>query len=419
MAKKSPNNSQARSLIGTILAAIVLLIAVLAGGITGEDLNVLLDMLGQPTLVIPTSAPVTVTPPATIAPGTPPPTGSSGVTIIPVGPQGFGAERDFWQVYFNAPSGSRDASTYVGGIDTYLATAINGAQTTVDMAAFEFNSVVLTQALLDAHQRGVRVRMVTDDEHGLEDDLTTIGQLIDAGIPVRDDNRSGLMHNKFTIIDGREVWSGSMNYTINGAYRNNNNLIMLRSNRAILSYQAEFNEMFGSGAFGPRSSRGNSVSYTDRSVPIQTLFAAEDDVLGAIIGKIDQAQTSIHFMAFSFTEDAIGDAVLERANAGTTVQGIFERVGSETTFSELTRFFCAGLDVRQDGNPFILHHKVIIVDERIVLTGSFNFSQNATTVNDENMLIIEDPALAQQYMAEFERRLAESLVPDSADLTCS
>src|SRR5690606_35285116 len=139
-----------------------------------------------------------------------------------------------------------------------------------------------------------------------------------------------------------------------------------------LSYQAEFNEMFGSGAFGPRSSRGNSVSYTDRGVPIQTLFAAEDDVLEAIIGKIDQAQTSIHFMAFSFTEDAIGDAVLERANAGTTVQGIFERVGSETSFSELTRFFCAGLDVRQDGNPFILHHKVIIVDERIVLTGSFN-----------------------------------------------
>ncbi len=419
MAKKSPNNSQARSLIGTILAAIVLLIAVLAAGITGDDLNDLLDILGQPTLDIPTSAPATVTPPATLAPGTPPPTGSSDVTIIPVGPQGFGAARDFWQVYFNAPTGSRDAATYVGGIDTFLAAAINGAQTTVDIAAFEFNSAVLTQALLDAHQRGVRVRMVTDDEHGLEDDRTTIGQLIDAGIPVRDDNRSGLMHNKFTIIDGREVWSGSMNYTVNGAYRNNNNLIMLRSNRAILSYQAEFEEMFVDGQFGPRSPRGNSVSYTERGVPIQTVFAPEDDVLDAIIGNIDQAQTSIHFMAFSFTEDSIGDAVLARASDGITVQGIFERVGSETSFSEMTRFFCAGMDVRQDGNPFILHHKVIIVDERIVLTGSFNFSQNATRVNDENMLIIEDPALAQQYMAEFERRLAESLVPAADRLTCS
>lgn len=418
MAKKSPNNRQARSLIGTILAAIVLLIAVLAGGITGEDLNVLLDMLGQPTLVIPTSAPATVTPPATLAPGTPPPTGSSDVTIIDVGPQGFGAARDFWQVYFNAPTGSRDASTYVGGIDNFLAAAINGAQSTVDMAAFEFNSLALTQAVLDAHQRGVRVRVVTDDEHGLEDDATTIGQLIDAGIPVRDDNRSGLMHNKFTIIDGREVWTGSMNYTVNGAYRNNNNMMMLRSNRAILSYQAEFNEMFDAGAFGPRSSRGNSVRYTERGVPIQTLFAAEDDVLDAIISQLNQAQTSIHFLAFSFTEDSIGDAVLTRANAGVAVSGIFERVGSETSFSEMTRFFCAGLDVRQDGNPFILHHKVIIVDERIVLTGSFNFSQNATTVNDENMLIIDDPALAQQYMAEFDRRWAESIMPQADRLTC-
>jgi phosphatidylserine/phosphatidylglycerophosphate/cardiolipin synthase-like enzyme len=121
-------------------------------------------------------------------------------------------------------------------------------------------------------------------------------------------------------------------------------------------------------------------------------------------------------MAFSFTVDEIRDAILARASSGVTVQGIFENVGSETRFSELTPLFCAGLPMRQDGNPFIMHHKVFIIDDT-VLTGSFNFSASATNSNDENMVIIEDSNLAAQFNAEFDRRWAEAATPD--DLTCS
>ncbi len=354
--------------------------------------------------------------PPTVEPTTPADTSSDTVQTIDVG-QGFGAAKGFWQVYFNAPTGSSDPSTYTNGIDENLAAAINNAQRTLDIAAFEFNNPVITEAVLNAHERGVVVRMVTDNEHGLEDDDSTIGELIDAGIPVVDDDRSGLMHNKFMIIDGTVVWTGSWNYTINGTYRNNNNAIVLRSQRAVQAYQAEFDEMFTGKEFG-KTSTSSTVKFTQDGVPIQILFASEDPVLDTLVEVLGGAQESIRMMAFVFTEDVLGDAVVERIGAGVDFAGIWDSRQATTRFSEMERIACAGGDVRIDGNPFVLHHKVFIIDEQTVVTGSFNFSGNAAETNDENVVIITDPDIAALYLAEFERRWAEARQPDAEDITC-
>lgn len=404
----SSNKSEGRpSIIATILGGIVLVVALLLSNLTG------IDFIGGGT---PTDTPaITVTPRPTV-PGTPVANLPGEALPISIG-QGFGAQKDFWQVFFTAPTGSSDRSTYVGGIDVPLAAAINGAQRTLDIVAFEFNNPVLTQAVSAAAGRGVVIRMVTDDEHGLEDDDSTIRQLIEAGVQVVDDGRSALMHNKFMIIDSLIVWTGSTNYTVNDIYRNNNNMISLRSRRAVETYQAEFDEMFIERQFGPRSPARNTAIYNQDGTAIQITFAPENNVLLAITNAVKGAQSSVRFLAFSFTEDSVAAALEERAAAGLSIQGIFERVGSETQYSELTPLFCAGIPVRQDGNRFILHHKVFIIDDSLVLTGSFNFSANATQSNDENLLFINDPVLAAQYIAEFNRRWAEALVP--ANLTCS
>jgi phosphatidylserine/phosphatidylglycerophosphate/cardiolipin synthase-like enzyme len=123
-------------------------------------------------------------------------------------------------------------------------------------------------------------------------------------------------------------------------------------------------------------------------------------------------------MAFSFTQDDLGAALLARAEAGVDVMGIFETRGSETEFSELPALYCAGLLVRQDGNPGTFHHKVFIVDGEIVVTGSLNFSENADDSNDENVVVIGNSDIAAQYLAEFERRWAEAEEPDPADMNC-
>lgn len=369
-----------------------------------------------------TARPASVTPrpatavPATTRPGTPV-ANAPAVTNIPVG-QGFGASKGFWQVFFTAPTGSRNASTYVGGIDEILGQAIGGAQRTIDFAAFEFNSPALTQAVVAAAQRGVTIRMVTDDEHGLEDSDSTINQLTAVGVQVVDDSRSALMHDKFMIIDGTTVWTGSWNYSINDTYRNNNHAISLRIQRAVQAYQAEFDEMFIRGEFGGRSTPNDPpITFTQDGIPVQIYFAPEEGAVPAIIDTIRGANSSIRFMAFSFTLDEVAQAIQQEAASGVQVQGIFETTGSNTEFSELRPLFCAGLQVRRDGNPFVLHHKVFIIDDERVVLGSFNFSASARDSNDENLLIIRDPALAAQFIAEFNRRWAEARTP--TDITCS
>ncbi|MBC8171678.1 MAG: hypothetical protein H7X77_08390 [Anaerolineae bacterium] len=410
MTKKSSRSSKKTnpvvSFIIAILTGIVVIIAVIFTNATGIDL---IGMLGLGT------------PAATSQVGTPPvqvtvPSNPGAVITIPVG-QGFGAAKGFWQVYFTAPTGSTDATTYVNGIDYPVAQAIDQVQKTLDIVGFEWNSTILTQAVLKAKSRGVTIRMVADNEHTLEDEDSTIGQLVTAGIPIVYDQRSAFMHDKFMIMDSTTVWTGSTNWTSNDVYRNNNNLLMLRSTRAVTTYQAEFNEMFEQKSFGKSSPSANTAIYQQDGIPIQILFASENQVMPVIITELGTATTRIRFMAFSFTYDALGDALLAKIGQGVPVEGIFEARGSETAFSELKRLFCTGMDIRQDGNKFTFHHKVFIIDNTAVITGSFNFSENAVSSNDENVVIIKDPDLVSQYIVEYERMKSRAVKPTG--IACS
>lgn len=393
MTKKTSNKSGPSFIIGIIIVVIGFIVYAVTG----------VDFLGISTT------------PDTVATVESPRISTGEFTTIDI-PLGLGYQGDFWQLYFTTPLNTRDRSQYVNGVDIQLAAAINATRNTLDIAAFELNNEVITEAIVDAHNRGVVVRVVTDDEHGLNDDDSTIVELELAGIPIVDDSRTALMHNKFMIMDGITVWLGSMNYTMNGVYRNNNNAISLRSRRAVETYQAEFNEMFERGEFGPRSDPSNIGNFTQDDVPIQIQFASENEVIDVLLTELENAQSSIRFMVFSFTRDDLGLALLSRASVGVDIQGIFETTGSQTEFSEMTRLYCAGLDVRQDGNNGILHHKVFIIDDATVVTGSFNFSNNAVDSNDENVLIIRDTDIAALYIDEFLR--IQSIATRPTALSC-
>jgi len=65
-----------------------------------------------------------------------------------------------------------------------------------------------------------------------------------------------------------------------------------------------------------------------------------------------------------------------------------------------------------------LHHKVFIIDDHTVVTGSFNISENATRSNDENFVIIQSPDIARLYIQEFDRMMSQARTPDPADMRC-
>ena len=118
-------------------------------------------------------------------------------------------------------------------------------------------------------------------------------------------------------------------------------------------------------------------------------------------------------MAFSFTHDDIGNKVIEKAQKdGVKVSGVFEKRGSGTQYSELGKMKAAGLDVKVDGNKYVLHHKVFVIDEKTVITGSHNFSASAEKKNDENLIIIEDPNIARLYMQEYQKVYDKGVKPE-------
>ena len=94
------------------------------------------------------------------------------------------------------------------GLEEELISLINNAKESIYAAVFELDLQNVTDALVSAHNRGVQVRLVYDDEHCDEDEK--VKQLVDAGILAIPDDRTAFMHNKFLVIDGEIIWTGSL-----------------------------------------------------------------------------------------------------------------------------------------------------------------------------------------------------------------
>jgi phosphatidylserine/phosphatidylglycerophosphate/cardiolipin synthase-like enzyme len=323
-------------------------------------------------------------------------------TSIPVRPTA--APSGWYTVYFTDPTDPA-AEYYSGGPDEALAAAIDQARLCVDVAVYDLDLSTISNALIYAHRRGVKVRVVTESDN-MDSIATKIPVLAEAGIPVIGDRRESLMHNKFTVIDRMEVWSGSMNYTANDAYRNDNNLIRIRSMELAEDYTVEFNEMFEQDLFGVDDRPATPHPRVNvNGTEIEIYFSPDDGVAGHIVDRITGAQESIRFLAYSFSAEKISDAMLARAQAGVTLAGVFEKaqVVAQNNSSEYEHLRLTGLDVWLDANPKNMHDKIILIDGMIVITGSYNFTASAEEKNDENVLIIYNAEIAALYQQEFQR----------------
>ena len=216
----------------------------------------------------------------------------------------------------------------------------------------------------------------------------------------RHDDENGLMHNKFCVFDEKTVLTGSFNPTKNDNYKNNNNVIIVFSATLAQNYEAEFQELWG-GRFRKGEKVRNPLVIINGTL-MENYFCPEDSCEDHVIRAIASANESVDFMTFSFTSDAIGNALKDRHWANVTVRGVFEK-SQDNDFNEMPKLEDLGMDVRWDSNKYKMHHKVFIIDRRIVITGSYNPTKNGDENNDENVLIIHDPRMAGMYEEEFSR----------------
>jgi phosphatidylserine/phosphatidylglycerophosphate/cardiolipin synthase-like enzyme len=312
-----------------------------------------------------------------------------------------------YQVYFNElATTATGVSTDPTPMETRLLALIDGAVSGIDMALYGLDRQSVIDALVAADQRGVAVRVVGDDDAAV-DYSTAYQQLIDADIPlVTDAPSSYIQHNKFLVVDSQVVWTGSTNFTDTGFSLNANNSLVITDTLIASVYTLEFEEMW-SGLFH-KDKGDNSAHLLDyNDILVGSFFSPTDLVAFEAWDALAEADVSIHFAMFYWTDPLLADRAIERINDGVAVRGIWDQVGAANVASQDEKLCQAGAVIGTEDLPGKVHHKFAVIDvdgsDPTVILGSYNWTESGAYENDENTLIIHDAVLAQAYYQEWQR----------------
>jgi phosphatidylserine/phosphatidylglycerophosphate/cardiolipin synthase-like enzyme len=133
----------------------------------------------------------------------------------------------------------------------------------------------------------------------------------------------------------------------------------------------------------------------------EVYFSLSDNPQKAIIRNINQAQASINIAMYVFTDKEIAASLVNAQNKGVKVRVYLDRSQIESTYS-ISRFLVQkGLKTRISSNNYIMHNKFAIIDNRILLTGSYNWTFSANNRNDENLMVIDDPEIIEIFQNQF------------------
>lgn len=204
------------------------------------------------------------------------------------------------------------------------------------------------------------------------------------GVPI---SSEGYMHHKFCVI-GDYVLTGSFNPT-KSELDNFNNVIFMQSSSLANAYRKEWKRL-SANRWGT-----SGAAWKNQTHERKVVFCKKGKCADTLLEYIKNARFSIEFMLFSFTDQKIIDALLHK-DIG--IRGIMEPTGNKDAIRQLRN---AGITIRLENTSAKLHHKVWIIDD-VIITGSYNPTKNGNLRNDENMLIIKDAHIAEEFREEFD-----------------
>jgi phosphatidylserine/phosphatidylglycerophosphate/cardiolipin synthase-like enzyme len=152
------------------------------------------------------------------------------------------------EVYFSPNGGCRHA----------VIDQIRNASQAIDIAMYYLSSGQIARALVDARKRQVRVRIVLDQSQEIEA-ASKSGYLIKHGFKIKYHLGFGLMHNKFAVIDGRSLITGSFNWTTTAEEKNEENLLIMTDQQVIEKYKDRFEYLWNTSRFDLRNAQGIEV----------------------------------------------------------------------------------------------------------------------------------------------------------------
>jgi len=357
---------------------------------------------------------------------------------------------------------------------------IKEAQKTLDIAVQEIDSEKIAQAIINARWRGVRVRIFVEHDYIYEEKLPekqaipieteTLEEalrraqwdeyrepeniktnrdihtaLLRNSVDIKADyNHNHIFHQKFIIRDRRTknmvlptsaILTGSTNFTNTGTHKNLNHIIIFQDPMIAWQYQEEFKEI-RQGIFGSANSMHEPKPPTINieGVPVQVFFAPDNAPELEIVKQVLKCQSKLHFATFTFSgSSGIDDAMLAIRASGRTIRGVIDPVMGLRHWAATKWLHNQGIELflpRRSNRFGKMHHKLMVVDDDIVVAGSMNYTQPANEYNDENIFIIGSPydlgddeggpvdhtsckSIANYFRDEVERIISDLSIPYS------
>lgn len=153
---------------------------------------------------------------------------------------------------------------------------------------------------------------------------------------------------------------------------------------------------------------GRAQDLVLHDVPAQVYFSPRGGAQEALVRAIQEARESIFVQAYSFTSAPIAKALVDARQRGVVIEAVLDKSQRTEKYSGATFLANAGIPVWIDAAHAIAHNKVMVIDHRRVVTGSFNFTKAAEEKNAENLLILDSPELARLYLVNYEAHKAHS-----------
>jgi len=311
-------------------------------------------------------------------------------------------------------NGAIPETTTATALESKIIEFILAAKNTIDICMYNVNRDGYINALKQASANGVTVRYIAEsDRTNASLHNTTLN------FPVLYADASGIMHNKFLIIDRdsaetSQVLMGSYNFTNSNLYQGYNNFMSIQDQALAEIYTMEFEEMWGGSGDQPNLDLSKMGNQKTDNTPhtlfingskVESYFSPSDQTSSHIVDAINTADQNLRFGLLAFTNNEIENAVL---NTTVPVKGLIEEQYNGTITAQFQANGQEVYDFEESGH--FLHHKYGLIDvessdsDPTVITGSHNWTYSAEKYNDENTLIIHDADIANIFLQEFEAR---------------
>lgn len=279
------------------------------------------------------------------------------------------------------------------GLESRMIAAMASATTSLDVQMYLFTVDSIADAIIAAHRRGVRVRVLLDPDHGGNNQ--TRPAFMAAGVPTR--NATALYpfsHAKYLVIDGTTAVIMSMNFNYDAMTKERNYGIVDKDPEDVADLAAIFEMDWASGGGEPPK---------PADLTCTRLVVSPNNSKLRLIELVNSAMTSLEVEVLYLSETTIRNAVGAAHARGVNVRVILAEQNDDTDPSAAPFLMNLGIPVRI-ATTFYLHAKLIIADG-VAFVGSENMSQTSLTKNREVGAIVFEPtpaaAILQQFNADW------------------